>query len=172
MANKKLLIPIIRQFEGGWSKHPLDRGGATMCGITFSTFKHWRKKHQQPEPTEEDLKNIGMKEWTDIFTELFWEPCKAALIKNQTIANLLVDFAWASGPVTAIKQTQTALGLTPDGIVGAHTLDALNQSDYTKTIEIITSKRLAFVEEIVKRNPTQSIFLNGWKRRILTIAHP
>src|SRR3546814_13938072 len=34
--------------EGGWSNHPADRGGATMYGVTQTTYNGWRKKKSRP----------------------------------------------------------------------------------------------------------------------------
>jgi len=34
----KLIIPTIHSFEGGWSDHPNDSGGATMRGVIVSSF--------------------------------------------------------------------------------------------------------------------------------------
>src|SRR3546814_11990990 len=34
--------------EGGWSNHPADRGGATMYGVTQTTYNGWRKTKSRP----------------------------------------------------------------------------------------------------------------------------
>ena len=89
MANPKLFIPMLQQLEGGWSNHPADRGGATMCGITYKTFCGWRSRKKQPQPSIDELRNITQEEWADIFIDLYWKKWKADLIHNQSIANIL-----------------------------------------------------------------------------------
>ena len=39
-----------RSWEGGWSNHPNDSGGATMKGVTYTTFCNYRKaKGRRPK---------------------------------------------------------------------------------------------------------------------------
>lgn len=47
-------------------------------------------------------------------------------LKNQSIANILVDWYWGSGK-WGIVIPQRILGLTADGVVGPKTLDKINQ---------------------------------------------
>lgn len=168
MANPKQFIPMLQKFEGGWSNHPADRGGATMCGITYKTFSAWRKRKKQPEPSLDDLRNISQEEWADIFISLYWNKWKANLINNQSIANILVDFAWGSGPITAIRYIQKhVLNVSADGICGPITLNAINQFPNQQLLfDMIKAARLAFVDQLVERNPTQKVFLRGWRNRI------
>lgn len=35
---ENVIIPVIHKFEGGWSDHPSDNGGATMRGVILTTF--------------------------------------------------------------------------------------------------------------------------------------
>ena len=45
MANINKFIPFLLRWEGsGFTNDPVDFGGATMKGITFRTFKEYRKK--------------------------------------------------------------------------------------------------------------------------------
>lgn len=165
MANAKLLQPFILRWEGGFVNDPLDRGGATNKGITIGTFRRFYGK----EATVEQLKQITDDQWLRIFKEGYWNPWKADQIKNQSIANIVVDWAWASGPVTAIKQVQRILGVVDDGVVGPKTLAAINSADQQTLFAEIHVARLKFVENIVQKNPTQVRFLKGWKNRINAI---
>lgn len=165
MANAKLLQPFILRWEGGFVNDPLDRGGATNKGITIGTFRRFYGK----EATVEQLKQITDDQWLRIFKEGYWDPWKADQIKNQSIANIVVDWAWASGPVTAIKQVQRILGVVDDGVVGPKTLAAINAADPQTLFAEIHAARLKFVENIVQKNPTQVRFLKGWKNRINAI---
>lgn len=166
MADAKKLIPFILKWEGGFSNHPNDRGGATNKGITIATFRHFMGK----DATVEQLKAITDNQWERIFVQGYWSPFKADEIDNQSIANICVDWAWGSGTITAIKQVQRLLGVDDDGIVGRITLSAINNANPKKLFDKIKSARLSFVEAIVRRDPTQKVFIRGWRNRINSIA--
>ena len=166
MAKAELLKPFVLRWEGGFVDDPLDRGGATNKGITIGTFRNFYGQ----DATVEQLKNITDKQWLHIFKCGYWDKWKADDIANQSIANIVVDWAWASGTVTSIKQVQKILGVSVDGIVGNDTLTAINTSGQRDLFDRIHEKRIEFVENIVKRAPSQARFLKGWKNRINSLT--
>lgn len=101
---------------------------------------------------------------------MFWDRWKADQIISQPLANILVDWVWASG-VNGIKIPQRVLGITADGIVGPKTLAALNAANPKELFDKLHNERIKFVEGIVQRNPSQKKFINGWKRRINAITY-
>ena len=142
-----------------------DRGGATNMGVTLNTF---RSVYGQ-KMTETDLKNMTEEQWTEIYTKLFWNRWSASAINNQAIANLLVDWVWASGAY-GIKLPQKILGVTIDGLVGKKTLAAIN--DYPNQKELfdkLWNERKAYFERIGKG--TQAKFLKGWLNRLNGIKY-
>lgn len=165
MAEAKKLIPFILKWEGGFANHPADKGGATNKGITISTFRHFFGKGA----TIEQLKNMTDEQWETIFRKGFWDKFKADEIANQSIADICVDWAWGSGTVTAIKQVQRILNVAVDGVVGKVTLSAINNEDPKTLFDKIMSARLSFIEAIVKRDPSQKVFIKGWRNRITSI---
>jgi lysozyme family protein len=167
MADAKKLIPFILKWEGGFANHPNDKGGATNKGITIATFRHFFGSGA----TVEQLKAMTDEQWETVFRKGFWNPFKGNEIKNQSIANICVDWAWGSGATTAIKQVQRLLGVAADGVVGNITLGAINNAEPEKLFEKIKSARLAFVEAIVKRDASQQVFLKGWRNRINSIQY-
>ncbi|MCM1222880.1 MAG: hypothetical protein NC548_51320, partial [Lachnospiraceae bacterium] len=88
---------------------------------------------------------------------------------SQPLANILVDWVWASG-TNGIKIPQRILGVTADGIVGPKTLAALNAADPKKLFQQIHNARVNFIEDIIRRNPSQKKFRKGWLRRIDAIT--
>ena len=56
---------------------------------------------------------------------MYWDRWKADEIKSQSIADILVDWVWAS-EVHGIKIPHDLVGVIPDGIVGPKTLAAVN----------------------------------------------
>ena len=86
-----------RSFEGGWSNHPNDSGGATMKGVTYATFCKYRASKGLPKPTLNDLRNITAKEWNAVLRWHTWDRIKCDEYKSQWVAYLLADCVWMSG---------------------------------------------------------------------------
>lgn len=170
MADVKKLAPFILKWEGGFVNDPDDLGGATNMGVTIGTYKEYCKKKGRPAPTVEDLKKLSNDEWTDILKSLYWDRWKADRINNQSVADILVDWVWASG-VHGIKKPQALLGVDADGIVGNKTIDAVN--NYPSQHELfdkIKQVRLDFIENICKdkdgKENKNVKFRKGWCNRI------
>lgn len=162
MADYKKLIPTVLKWEGGFVNHPSDPGGATNSGVTLSTFRNVYGK----DKTVQDLKNMTREQWEYIFKTRFWDRWKADDIDNQSIANLLVDWLWASG-VYGIKYPQEVLGVKTDGIVGLKTLAAINYYPNKKELfDKLWNRRKKHFEGIVRNRPQSKVFLKGWLRRL------
>jgi lysozyme family protein len=166
MAKIEKFTPFLLKWEGEFANDPVDAGGATMKGITFSTFKACRKEKGLPTPAVEDLKHIPDSEWTAIFRDKYWNPWQADRIKSQAVANLLVDWGFNSGVKTAVLQFQALAGQAKDGIVGEKTLSAINSAGETVLFNRIWTARKDFYVNIVKNSPPQVKFLSGWLNRL------
>ena len=145
MADVKKLAPFILKWEGGFVNDPDDLGGATNMGVTMATYKVYCKRKGRPEPAIDDLKHLSNDEWIDILKSLYWDKWKADQIKSQSVANILVDWVWASGNY-GIKIPQELLGVTADGIVGKNTLAAVN--NYPSQHELFDKIRQARLDYI------------------------
>lgn len=170
MAISYKLVPFILKFEGGFVNDPDDLGGATNKGITIGTFGEYRKRKGLPPPTVQDIKNLSDTDWYEIFKTLYWDRWKADEIKSQSVANILVDWVWASG-VHGIKRPQRILGVSPDGIVGSKTIAALNAADPKKLFDAIKADRAKFIDEICKARPKNEKYRRGWMNRINAIVY-
>lgn len=170
MANPKKLIPFILKWEGGFVNDPDDLGGATNKGITIGTFGEYRKRKGLPPPTVSDLKNLSDKDWYGVFKTMYWDRWKADEIKSQSVANIIVDWVWASG-VHGIKRPQRILGVSSDGIVGAKTIAAINAADPKKLFDAIKADRAKFIDEICKARPKNEKYRRGWMNRINAIVY-
>ena len=165
MAEVKKLVPFILKREGGFVNDPDDLGGATNRGVTFATYMQYRKKKGLPAPTVNDLKNMSQDEWTEIMKSMYWDRWRADEIKSQSVANILVDWVWASG-VHGIKIPQELVGVLSDGIVGAKTLAAVNSRNPRELFDQIKLARFDFIEEICRKRPANNKFKRGWMNRI------
>lgn len=161
MADSRILQPFILSWEGGFANHPQDPGGATMKGVTLATFRQVFGNSK----TVNDLKNITDEQWHKVFKQYYWDRWKADRIGSQSIANLVVDWVWASGS-HGITKVQELLGVKVDGIVGEKTLAALNSKDRLQLFNQIFIRRQKFIESL-KTYPT---FGKGWMRRLRSIG--
>lgn len=162
MADYRNIIPFIKRFEGGYVNHPNDKGGCTNMGVTISTFRQYYGRNK----TCEDLRKLTEEQWQYIFKKGFWDRIQGDKIECQSVANMIVDYVWASG-VYGIKYVQKLLGVSADGLIGSKTLQAINSYPSSKELfERIRQRRLDHFDAIVKNNPSQKVFLKGWKRRV------
>jgi lysozyme family protein len=186
MANIEKFIPILFRWEAGinmksgetleqafqrakktgFANDPQDKGGATMIGVTIGTFRTYCRYKGRGTASVQDLKNITYKEWRDVVHTLFWSKWKADLIEDQAVANMLVDWVWASGQGIGIKRVQKILGVTADGIVGPKTLAAVNAANPAELVKKVYDARVAHFNAIVRNNPSQKKWLKGWLNRV------
>lgn len=186
MANIEKFIPILFRWEAGinmksgetleqafqrakktgFANDPQDKGGATMIGVTIGTFRTYCRYKGRGTASVQDLKNITYKEWRDVVHTLYWSKWKADLIEDQAVANMLVDWIWASGQGIGIKRVQKILGVTADGIVGPKTLAAVNAANPAELVKKVYDARVAHFNAIVRNNPSQKKWLKGWLNRV------
>lgn len=187
MANVENLVPFIIQFEAGvspagltgeklfekarktgYGNDPDDLGGATMVGVTIATYTEYCRRKGYPRPTVERLRGITYTQWLDILKTMFWDRWKADQIQNQSIAEILVDWVWASGKY-GITIPQQVLGVSVDGVVGPKTIAAVNAQNPATFFARIKAERTAYINHICVSRPANLKFKKGWLRRLNAI---
>jgi len=155
------LAKKIKKAEGGYSDDKDDKGGCTMKGITIKTYRSYYGN----DKTCNDLKNITDEEWNHIFKKGFWDKWRADEIKNKSIANLLVDWLYNSGPKHGIGKPQQILGLHQTYKVTDKEINAINSySNQRELFNKIWNRRKEFFISIAKGS--QKKFLKGWLNRL------
>lgn len=174
MAEIKKFEPFILKWEGGakYTNKKSDKGGATKYGITIAT---WRTvgydKNGDGKIDEKDVKLITEDDFKKVLKRNFWDKWKADQIKNQKVAEILVDWLWNSGKWGIIKPQQL-LGVNADGIVGAKTLAAVNNyPNQRKLFESLKNARKAYIDKVIKNDPSQIVNKKGWLNRINSIVY-
>lgn len=140
-----------------------------MKGVTLETFR----KVYGASKTASDLKKIRLLVTVVYKFFINWDACKADQINNQSVANLLVDFAYNSGVSRAVQKIQTIVGTKADGIMGNMTLAAINsyKQGQWALFDKLKVSRIAFLNAIVNNDPKQSVNLHGWLRRVGNIQY-
>lgn len=161
MADFKKYAPKLLQLEGGFVNHPEDKGGITNLGVTLTTYRVYCGQ----EKTIKDLQNMSYGTWEKIMKDLYWDKVKGDEIDNQSLAEIIADWCVNSG-LAGLRKVQEIVGCKPDGIVGAITLSLINTADPESLFDRIWKARLQFYINIVKRNPSQKVFMNGWMNRL------
>src|ERR1017187_8999150 len=91
MADYKNIIPFIRRAEGGWVNDPLDAGGETNAGITYTAWKiAFGDTHDRFMAMSDD-------DWGIVFKSLYWDKMLGDQIDSQRIADVISDWCWGSG---------------------------------------------------------------------------
>ena len=172
MANVNQLAPFILKWEGDFVNDPADLGGATNMGVTISTWK--QVGYDKDGDGDIDVNDLHLLTRDDVVNRVlkphYWDRWKADEIKSQSVANILVDWVWASG-AHGIKIPQRLLGVTVDGIVGPKTIAAVNARNPRELFDMIKIARFDFIEDICRKRPANNKFKRGWMNRINDIAY-
>jgi lysozyme family protein len=166
MAKFSLYFPKLLLFEGGFGNDSADKGGPTKFGVILKEWisKGYDKDHDGDIDVN-DLKLITVEDAAKIAKPYYWDKVKGDLIKSQSVAEFITDWAYNSGVGTATKKTQRLLGLPDDGDFGPNTLLAVNNADPKTLFDRLKASREAFYRAIVQNNPSQNKFLKGWLNR-------
>lgn len=171
MAKIQPLADFILSFEGGYVNHPNDKGGPTNMGVTLKTWQtQGYDKNHDGRIDAKDVKLITKADATAILRRCYWNRWKADSIKDQSIANILVDWVWSSG-TPGVTLVQAMLGVTADGIVGKQTLAALNAQNPSQFFARIKVRRKQYISGIIAKHPSQKVFEKGWLRRLEAINY-
>jgi len=163
------IIPLadkILRREGGFVNDPTDHGGITNLGITLTT---WRSigydKDGDHDIDVDDLRVLTEDDAIRILKKYYWDRWHADDINNQKVAEILVDWLWCSGK-WGIVIPQRILGVNADGDVGPVTIQKVNSVNSYRYHMQIYNARVAFILNIIKKDPTQKRFERGWFNRL------
>jgi lysozyme family protein len=135
--------------EGGETDDPDDPGGHTKWGICQRSYP------------DLDISALTVGDAAAIYLRDYAAPLRLWRFEDG-VAFQLFDFAVNSGPSTALKQLQEALGLEPDGVIGPISLAAISARSESDLVMLIIAERLNYMASL--RNwPAHG---RGWVRRM------
>lgn len=157
-------LNFVLENEGGLTNDPEDHGGLTNFGIIKDDLAEYRKVDVS-EITDDDIKNLTVETVSPIYKQFYWDKLSLDYVKDSALSTILFDIGVNRGIGAAAKDLQRAVGVTVDGVIGQGTLAAvanLNARNITKRVIQYDIRAYA---NIVKNNPTQSVFILGWMNR-------
>lgn len=149
-------------FEGGISNHPLDSGGLTKWGVTQRTYDNYRRTTGREFRPVTDMDDVEMRA---IYREDYWDPIHGDELPER-LAECVFDMAVNSGVSAAKKTLQRAVGVQVDGVIGRQTIEAARLVPPL----LFLKRRAGYIQDIVRNNPSQVEFLEGWVNRLLEQA--
>src|SRR5436309_13460132 len=117
------IIDAIIAREGGFSDDPADRGGATKFGVTLAMLRDWR---HEPLLESDSIESLSEDEARVIIRQRCLAGPGLITVRDEATRALVADMIWNHGMRGAALIVQRALGLPGDGVIGPHTLAALN----------------------------------------------
>lgn len=158
---RRCLVHVLR-FEGGYSDHPRDPGGATNLGITRAVLEKWRGR----AVSKADVAALTEDEAATIYAANYW----AAVAGDDLPAGIdlaVFDCAVNQGVGRAIRILQGALnmsGVALDGHMGPVTLRAATTANPEMLLDEIMARRMVAYGALTK---LFKVFGLGWSRRLV-----
>jgi lysozyme family protein len=150
-------------YEGGYSAHLRDPGGATMCGITQAVYDDDRERRALPR---QSVRLSTTAERESIYRWRYWLTIHGDELPPG-VDYALFDFAVNSGVARAAKTLQRVIDVNPDGLIGPTTRSAVNRycARYKPDAlsDALCEARLRFLEAL----PTFTTFGEGWTYRVM-----
>ena len=154
-------LKFVLKWEGGFTNHPKDPGGATNKGITQKVYDVYKVSRKHPKMS---VKHILDFEVTDIYETKYWDLVRAKWLKAP-LGLVMFDTAVNFGPAGAIRRLQKALKVTITGTWTQEISDVIHECDAGKVALEICKLRKIWRNYRVKQNPSQKVFLKGWLNR-------
>ena len=154
-------LKFVLKWEGGFTNHPKDPGGATNKGITQKVYDVYKVSRKHPKMSVKHILDFEVKE---IYETKYWDLVRAKWLKAP-LGLVMFDTAVNFGPAGAIRRLQKALRLNITGTWTQEISDVIHKCDAGKVALEICKLRKIWRNYRVKQNPSQKVFLQGWLNR-------
>jgi len=168
---------LLRSWEQNYANHPLDRGKETYAGISRRNYPKWYgweyidewKKVNRTQPKwNQEFPGVVQFYVYDFYLDIWFNEGFDKL-EDQDIANVMFDIRINSPRfINTIQYILIRYGyeVEVDGRLGPETVEAINLiKDKEQLLEDIKQNRGIYYINIVKRYPSQKVFLGEWLRR-------
>lgn len=154
-------IQLVFGDEGSYSNRATDRGGPTKYGITQGTLSAALGR----PATINDVKNLTLERAAEIYRKSYWAQSGGDMLPAG-LDYAVFNSGVMSGPARAVKILQQVVGVSPDGIVGLRTVDAV--AKYGSVDTVIREYCSAYMDYLQSIKGSQGFAANGrgWTIRI------
>lgn len=184
MADYKLIIPLIKKWEGGLSDDPNDtwpakypapctytdpKSGRTSSswhtnkGIIWATYTKWKqRKGEIPDCAE--WFEMSDKTWNAIFKSTFWDLYGLDDFPSTPIANILVKSTWGSGTGAGPQMWRSYFGLsssTSPVQIAAHIKQEISAKGEKQVFDDMWLERERYFKSLGNARYIQG-WLNAW----------
>lgn len=149
----EIAIGRVIDHEGGYVDHPDDPGGETNYGITIATARNFGYTGE--------MRDLPLSVAVDIYKQLYWDTISADEMPF-SVAFQVFDGGVNHGIKRSVRWLQESIGATPDGIVGAQTIEYVNREQEHDVVLTYNAQRIQFYTSL----QTFKTFGRGWMRRV------
>ncbi len=159
---KAFVDRMIQRYEGGYGWDRADPGGPTNFGITcYDLAEHRHQKMTSMSAWAPLVRAMPLQEAEDIYVTKYATACRFNDL-NSGPDCAIMDFGVNSGSSRAVKYAQVIVGAPRDGVLGPHTLEAINKMGANTFVDDICDVRLHFLRSL----HTWPTFGRGWASRV------
>ena len=161
MTTREIIDGLLAREGGEYSDDPVDRGGPTKWGVTMPALaEFWGRS-----VTAAQVAALTREEAAEVYEHQYLNRSGFLHLLDERVRVLALDWAVNSGIGTATKALQRLVGVEADGVCGPVTLAAANARDGRALVKQLGLARQHFYVSIVRRDPEQIRFLDGWLNR-------
>lgn len=168
LAFSNALAFILRpDIEGGHVNDPTDKGGETNHGISDRRDGVADGKTDVNGDGKPDtlIRDLTPGQAGQIYLRDYWQPAHCDQWPDG-VSLFVFDSAVQHGVKKAVQLLQAAVGVDADGIVGPKTLNAVKWANPEWLLARCLVRRSRYYADIIKSNPSQGKYLNGWFNRL------
>lgn len=158
-GNFDVALAHVLEFEGGYSDHPLDPGGATNLGITITELSSYRGH----AASKDEVRALTKDEAARIYQDRYWDTASCdALPSGLDLA--VFDCAVNQGMGRAKRFLQQAANVKVDGEIGPATLGAIANAAGGQLLAEFMARRMQSYGSLSRLFRTFGL---GWSRRLM-----
>ena len=184
MAKFKIAFDKLMKLEFNDSSNAFHQNkgesGPTYKGIYFKAHPHWmgwsvinkiaakysNSKDKIKQISKEAYKHNELNAMVEVFyMNRYWTKMKLDQIDSQKITDEMFLFGVNTGTRTAVKKAQKIVGVTVDGIIGKHTLKALNEYNEDDFDVQFDEEEKEYYTKLIIKKPYLARFKRGWDNR-------
>ncbi|ENF6043017.1 peptidoglycan-binding protein [Citrobacter amalonaticus] len=167
-------LTFVLSAERGYVNDPTDRGGETNLGISDKRDGVADGKTDVDGDGKPDtrIRDLTVEQAGQIYFRDYWYPAYCPLWPDE-VALFVFDSAVQHGAKKAVQLLQEAVGFTGKSvgsIAGKNTRAAVESADPDWLMNRLYLRRSRYYADIIKSNPSQGKFLNGWFNRLDNLA--